>query len=43
VARRLGNGPDALEVAGGRDREAGLDHVHAEPLELRGDLAFSSG
>ena len=28
----------ALEVARRRDREAGLDHVHAEPLELRRDL-----
>ena len=27
-----------LEVAGRGDREAGLDHVHAEPRELVGDL-----
>jgi len=28
----------ALEVSGGRNREARLDHVDAEPLELLGDL-----
>ena len=32
------DGAHALEVAGRGDREAGLDHVDAEPLELRGDL-----
>ena len=34
----LGDGPDAFEVAGRRDREASLDHVDAEALELGGDL-----
>ena len=29
---------DAFEIAGGCAREPGLDDVHAEPLELQGDL-----
>ena len=29
---------DGLEVAGRGDREARLDHVHAQPRELLGDL-----
>ena len=33
-----GDGAHALEVARRRAREPGLDHVHAEPLELLGDL-----
>ena len=32
-----------LEVAGRGDREAGLDHVHAEPGELLGDLHLLLG
>jgi len=32
------DGADALEVARRRAREAGLDHVDAEALELRADL-----
>ena len=32
------DGLDALEVAGRRGGEAGLDHVHAKPLELLPDL-----
>ena len=35
---RARDGADAFEVAGGCAREPGLDHVHAEPLELQGDL-----
>ena len=38
-----GDGLHALEVARRRDREAGLDHVYAEPLELRGDLGLLVG
>ena len=34
----LGDGPDAFEVARRRDREASLDHIDAEALELGGDL-----
>ena len=40
AVRRSGDRPDALEVAGRRRGEAGLDHVDAEPLELRGDLGL---
>jgi hypothetical protein len=29
---------DTFEVAGRRGREAGLDHIDAEPLELLADL-----
>ena len=29
---------DGLEASRVSDREAGLDHVHAQPLELAGDL-----
>ena len=32
------DGPHPLEIAGRRGREACLDHVHAEPLELLADL-----
>ena len=38
AAHRLGDRLDRLEVAVGRDREAGLDHVDAEARELLGDL-----
>ena len=34
---------DRLEVAGRGDREAGLDHVDAEPRELLGDLDLLLG
>src|ERR1700730_3434003 len=34
----LRNRLHALEVAGGGDREAGLDHVHPKPRQLLGDL-----
>jgi hypothetical protein len=38
VLRRLRDGADPLEVTRRRGREAGLDHVDAEPLELLADL-----
>jgi hypothetical protein len=38
AGHRLSDRADALEVTRRRDRKAGLDHVHAEPLELCGDL-----
>ena len=34
---------DRLEVAGRGDREAGLDHVDAQPRELLGDLDLLGG
>ena len=34
---------DGLEVAGRGDREAGLDHVDAQPRELLGDLDLLGG
>ena len=34
---------DGLEVAGRGDREAGLDHVDAQPRELLGDLELLGG
>src|SRR5437868_650874 len=37
LVERGGDRADALEVAGGRAREARLDDVHAEPLELLRD------
>src|SRR5262249_22267237 len=33
---RFGDGADRVEVAFGRNREAGLDDVDAEPFELAG-------
>ena len=38
VLRRVRDGAHAFEVAGRGGREAGLDHVDAEPLELLADL-----
>ena len=38
-----GDALDGLEVAGRGDREAGLDHVDAEPRELLGDLELLGG
>ena len=38
VLRGARDGLYALEVAGRRGGEAGLDHVDAEPLELLADL-----
>ena len=43
AGHRAGDRLHALEVARRRDREAGLDHVYAEPLELRGDLGLLVG
>ena len=37
-SRLLGDPPDGLEVAGGRGRETGLDHVDVEARQLAGDL-----
>ena len=38
VADQCGDALHGLEVAGAGDGKAGLDHVHAEPFELAGDL-----